>query len=289
MILKYGIYKIGKALYYINEIYIQDRNWMVQCNKVEPNQCQDMKYYSIDEDQYVITPKKINLAYEDFEEAVFMNSHCFGCRFCTFLDEGNTFIMRYGDENIPSDGECGIIYCKLRSYLNNYYCGATPVQLYANCQFKIKAGYENWLVPYYRVHGKSVSTRIGKIITQYFKELSHNGVIPHESLLEDRIVSLKRGCLNPYQVEFLHNSMKDNDKIIIGNPFNDNLENLSDEKEFFYLPRKNFHVNSYNYLVGDGQRTMISLNGLFMTAAFNQTIYFCGDSKMVEAIKELEL
>lgn len=289
MILKYGIYKIGAAFYYIHDIIIQDCKWIIECNKVEPNQYEKTKYYSLDEDCYKITTNKIYLSYHDFDTAIFMNSHCFGCRFCTLLDEGNTFILHYGEKNIPEKGECGIIYCKLRHYLNNYYCGVIPVQMYANCQFKIKAGYENWMLLQDWVRGQSVSMRVQNIIETYCKEISHNTVIPREELLGKQIVPLQRGCLHPYQIEFLHDAMKGNDKLIIGYAYNENLEKLSEKTDFYYLKKENFHVNSYNYLVGDGQRTMISLNGLFMTAAFNQTIYFCGDSKMVEAIKELEL
>ena len=161
--------------------------------------------------------------------------------------------------------------------------------MYTNCQFKIKAGYEDWILMQDWVKGRSIRMKVQSIIETYFKEVSHNAVIPHEELLGEQIIPLQRECLNPYQVEFLHGAMKDNDKLVIGYAYNENLEKLSEKKELSFLKKENFHVNSYNFLVGDDRRTMISLNGLFMTAAFNQTIYFCGNPETVKAIKELEM
>lgn len=298
MILKYAFYKTNKKIYFIRDIQISHAHWQIYCSEAQLNVCTEEKYYSMDKNTYNISDKQVVLPYSAFNDACFLNSHCFGCQYLKISD--NSFEYQYdchhNKKDYPNYGECGAAYCTIREYLNNEVQKEYIPQLFLNCQFKQSFGFYNELSSNKKVISSTNAKKsIKKVGATYFNSLSEYGVSPisNENV---KFVKLKRQCLNPYQVNILMKflSGKPHNRIFIADSTNSNFEfileqsNNWDRLSVDYVLFKDFDIPFYYFLIDKKQRTLFPEDGCFAVGAVLEDIYICGNSETIQALKELE-
>lgn len=283
MVISNAYYEVSGKVYYVDQFESEaDGKEIAYIQEAVPQEYEG-KYVSYNQNTYRRLDEWKTVGMDFFNDAVFLNGRCESCIYFRKIPFPAPKTIALFDEKFKYNTYRG--YCKLRNWLNyeNMMGNHYEAELYCNCEFQ-----KTTSVCLNLLEGAQFIPVIRKAIFDIFKYLDHQCIIPKKP-----IGYLRNACLNPNQFEYLKDIAQDDCQLLIGDtgqfedlcnttiaPYkimigNESLKQCTVDKYYHYVVNE-FH----SILAGDGS--------FFAGKTIEDGFFICGESKIVEAVKQLD-
>lgn len=288
MVLSNAYYKVFEKVYYVDQFNEEIGDEKVAYIQETIPQKTEGKYASYNQNTYQRLEKWKTVNIDFFDSADFLNSKCKSCIYFKKI------ISPYPLSLITNPGvwvdwkEQNTFrgFCALRNLLNyeDKNKNHNETELYCNCQFhseKVSALH----IDYAGSYADLVKSRMKKL----FRRIDHEDVYPKMP-----IAYLRNRCLNPYQFEYLKQHSDGGQIVFTGGT--SQFEAFFEGNSLYDIAAIQMGIDKlqnytlklyYDYVIQSN--SMFIEDGSWYIGKTNEDGFFiCGESKIVEAIKQLD-
>lgn len=288
MVLSNAYYKVFEKVYYVDQFNeeIGDEK-VAYIQETTPQKCEG-KYASYNQNTYLRLDAWKTVGIDFFDGAEFLNSKCESCIYFKkiIFPYPMGLILRPGVWEDWGEKNTYRGHCSLRNLLNhedmlkNHY----ETELYCNCQFHSKK--ESTLhIDYTGIYADQIKNNMEKL----FKYIDHEDVYPKMP-----IAYLRNRCLNPYQFEYLKQHCDGNQTVLTGGT--SQFEVFFEGKSLYDIAVIQMGIDQlqdytlklyYDYVI-QSDSIFIEDGSWYIGRTNSNGFFICGESKIVEAMKQLD-